>query len=68
MKNKEAINLIIEITKQNLKKYETMKNLKNSKCIISEALQDNLSLSLYCDDYLGKNIIYKTIINMNVNK
>ena len=47
MTNQEKINLLIQITKDNLKKYEAMSKLKTSKCIINEALKDSVALSMY---------------------
>ena len=54
MKNKEAIELIIQKSKDNTKKYKIMSNLKTSKCILTEALKDTLSMAFYLEDSLNK--------------
>ena len=41
-KNREAINLIIQITEDNKRKYEAMSKLKSSNCILREALKDKI--------------------------
>ena len=44
---KEIIDLIIQITEQNNKKYKSMSKLKTSKCIINEALTDCIIMQKY---------------------
>ena len=53
-KNKEAINLIIKIAEKNIEKYKAMSKLKTSKCILSEALKDTLSMNVYLDQTINK--------------
>tara|TARA_Y100000004_G_scaffold160666_1_gene188239 strand:- start:806 stop:964 length:159 start_codon:yes stop_codon:yes gene_type:complete len=46
---KEIIDLIIQKSEDNLKKYKAMSKLKTSKCIITEALADSISMSMYLE-------------------
>lgn len=52
--NKEAISNLIDRTEDRLKKYKIMSNLKTSKCILTEALKDNLCMALLLEDCLNK--------------
>ena len=52
--SKEAISNLIDRTEDKLKKYKTMSNLKTSKCILTEALKDTLSMAFYLEDSLNK--------------
>ena len=49
-KNKSAINIIIQKTEDNMKKYKAMSRLKTSNCILSEALKDTLVMNMYLDE------------------
>ena len=48
-KNKESINLMIEITEKNIEKYKAMLKLKTSKCSLREAFKDTLVMNTYLD-------------------
>jgi hypothetical protein len=54
-KNREAINLIIQKTEDNKRKYEAMSKLKSSKCILREALKDNLVMNMYINETIQNN-------------
>ena len=53
-KNREAIDLIIQITEDNKRKYEAMSKLKSSNCILREALKDNLVMNMYINETIQK--------------
>ena len=54
-KNKEAINFIIQKAEDNKRKYKAMSKLKTSKCILSEALKDNLIMNMYLNETIKYN-------------
>jgi hypothetical protein len=60
--SKEAISNLIDRTEDKLKKYKTMSNLKTSKCILTEALQDTLSMALLLENCLDKKGYVMTIL------
>ena len=67
--NKEAISNLIDRTEDKLKKYKTMSNLKTSKCILTEALQDSLSMALWLEDSLDKKgFIMNVLMKMEMEK
>ena len=46
---KEIIDLIIQKSEDNAKKYKAMSKLKTSRCIKTEALKDALSMVMYLE-------------------
>jgi len=52
--NREAINLVIQKTEDNKRKYEAMSKLKSSNCILREALKDNLVMNMYIKETIQK--------------
>ena len=67
--NKEAISNLIDRTEDKLKKYKTMSNLKTSKCILTEALKDTLTMAIYLEDYLDKKgYVMSILMNLEMEK
>mgnify|MGYP003140817647 CR=1 FL=1 len=66
---KEEISHLTEMTESKLRKYKGMSKLKTSKCILTEALQDSLSMALWLEDSLNKKgFIMNVLMKMEMEK
>ena len=67
--NKKVISNLIDRTENKLKKYKTMSNLKTAKCILTEALQDTLTMAISLEDSLDKKgFIMNVLMKMEMEK
>ena len=66
---KEEISHLTEMTESKLRKYKGMSKLKTSKCILTEALKDTLTMAIYLEDYLDKKgYVMSILMNLEMEK